>query len=370
VSIRLFVDAHVFDKGFEGTRTFIMGIYSEMANYGDVELFLAASDVGNLKRAFSGKNISFIRYKTSGSFLRLTYEIPAIIRKYKIDWAHFQYVSPWIHNCKFIVTTHDLLFREYPEEFPWYYRMIRNYLFKRSAKNADILTTVSEYSKQSIQKRFSIRDKQISVIRNGISSLFFQSEAKGFSKNYIKKKYGIERYLLYVSRIEPRKNHAFILQSFVDQKLNEQNYQLIFIGKQSVKAKKFDELFSSLDNSVKKSVFILSNVNDEDLFHFYNGAELFLYPSKAEGFGIPPLEAAALKTSVLCSDTSAMKDFNFLSHRFDPSDYNSFQSKLRNCLGEKRSEEELCKVSNLIKENYTWKKSAQQLYAIIKSEAL
>jgi glycosyltransferase involved in cell wall biosynthesis len=370
MSIRLFVDAHVFDQGFEGTRTFIKGICSELANYRDIELFLAASNVENLKNAFRGKNISFVRYKTPGSFLRLAYEIPVIIWKYKIDWAHFQYISPWIHNCKFIVTTHDVLFKEYPAEFSWYYRMIRNYLFKRSAKNTDILTTVSEYSKLSIQKHFGIGNKSISVIRNGISSVFFQSSDKRFSKNYIKKKFEIQNYLLYVSRIEPRKNHEFILQSFVDQKLYEQNYQLVFIGKQSVKAKKFAELFSSLEQSVRKSVFILSNVDDEDLFHFYNGAELFLYPSKAEGFGIPPLEAAALKTSVLCSDTSAMKDFNFFHQQFDPSDYESFQTKLKNCLSEERNEAELFKVSNIIKENYCWKKSAQQLYETIKSGGL
>ena len=369
MSIRLFVDAHVFDKGFEGTRTFIKGIYSEMANYNDVELFLAAQDVENLKKAFPEKNIRFIKYKTSG-FLRLMYEMPAIIRRYEIDYAHFQYVSPWIQNCKFIVTTHDLLFKEYPQEFPWHYRMMRSYLFKRSAVKANILTTVSEYSKESIHRQFGINAKKIAVIKNGINSVFFENADKEFSKNYIAKKYEICQYLLYVSRIEPRKNHAFILKAFIDQKLHEQNYKLVLIGKQSVKAKEFNELFSSAEEAVKKSLFILSGVDDEDLLHFYNGAELFLYPSKAEGFGIPPLEAAALKTDVLSSAATAMSDYDFFPQQFDPSDFDAFKLKLENCLNEKRSEAELHKVANIIKENYCWRTSAQQLYEVIKSDAL
>jgi glycosyltransferase involved in cell wall biosynthesis len=370
MSIRLFVDAHVFDKGFEGTRTFIKGIYSEMANYNDVELFLAAADVENLKRSFHGKNIVFIKYKTSGSFLRLAYEIPAMIRKYKIDYAHFQYVSPWIQNCKFIVTTHDLLFKEYPQVFPWHYRIMRSFLFKQSAVKADILTTVSEYSKQSIQKHFGIKGKEIVLIKNGVSPLFFEGIDKEVSQTYIAKKYGICQYLLYVSRIEPRKNHAFILKAFIDQKLHEQNYKLVFIGKQSVKAKEFNELLSSAEEAVKKSVFILWGLDDEELFHFYNGAKLFLYPSKAEGFGIPPLEAAALKTDVLSSAATAMSDYNFFPQQFDPSDFDAFKLKLENCLNEKRSEADLHKVASIIKRNYCWKTSAQQLYEVIKSNAI
>jgi glycosyltransferase involved in cell wall biosynthesis len=175
---------------------------------------------------------------------------------------------------------------------------------------------------------------------------------------------------LYVSRIEPRKNQAFLLKVFIGLKLYEQNYKLVFVGKRSVQTKEFDELLLSITESAKRSVFILSNVDDEDLFHFYNGAELFLYPSKAEGFGIPPLEAAALKTDVLCSGTSAMVDFHFFPKQFDPSDYNSFQLKLRDCLNEKRSDADLCKVSDIIKENYSWKRSAEQLYTIIKSNVI
>jgi glycosyltransferase involved in cell wall biosynthesis len=367
MSIRLFVDAHVFDKGYEGTRTFIKGIYSEMSDYKDVELFLAAHNVESLKKEFPQKNIRFIKYKTSASFLRLMYEIPAIIRKYRIDWAHFQYVSPWVHNCKFIVTTHDLLFRERPQEFPWHYRLMRSYLFKRSAVKADILTTVSEYSKRSIQKHFDIENKEILVIKNGISSAFLKSSDKEFSRNYISKNHRISQYLLYVSRLEPRKNQAFLLKAFMELKLYEQNYRLVFVGRRSIQTKEFDELLLSLTASARQSVFILSNVDDEELFHFYNGAELFLYPSKAEGFGIPPLEAAVLKTDVLCSGTSAMMDFHFFPQQFDPFDYNSFLLKLRNCLSKKRSEADLCTVSDTIKENYCWKRSAQQLYDIIKS---
>ena len=63
----------------------------------------------------------------------------------------------------------------------------------------------------------------------------------------------------------------------------------------------------------------------ESAFTFFKWSEFFIYPSKAEGFGIPPLEAAALATPVLCSQKTAMQDYDFFSpYLFDPENYNEF----------------------------------------------
>src|SRR6266496_2117905 len=122
-SIKLFVDAHVFDNGYQGTRTFIKGIYSILAQNNNVRLFLGAYDIDNLERNFSRGDISFIKYRSASSLFRLGYDIPSIIRRYKINYAHFQYICPVIKNCRFIVTTHDVIFNEYPDEFSKDYRI-------------------------------------------------------------------------------------------------------------------------------------------------------------------------------------------------------------------------------------------------------
>src|SRR5450432_1533873 len=153
--IRIFVDAHVFDGEFQGTRTFIKEIYTIFARKNDVQLYLGAHNIDNLKESFSeSENVHFVKYKSTSTLRRLLYETPAIIKKYDIQYAHFQYISPIQKDCKFIVTIHDLLFIEYPREFPFLYRWTRRLIFKISAVKADIVTTVSQYSKSSIQKHF------------------------------------------------------------------------------------------------------------------------------------------------------------------------------------------------------------------------
>src|SRR6185369_10843899 len=116
--IKLFVDAHVFDSEFQGTRTFIKGIYTALAGQPGLTIYMAAFDIDNLRKNFPDQNnIVFIKYKSASGFRRLISDIPAIIRKYDIQYAHFQYITPLFKNCRFITTTHDVIFNEYPAEF-------------------------------------------------------------------------------------------------------------------------------------------------------------------------------------------------------------------------------------------------------------
>src|SRR5215813_12680722 len=190
-AIKVFADAHVFDSGFQGTRTFIKGIYSALARNDDVKLFLGAHDVDYLQGNFPDGNISFIKYRTGSALFRLGYDIPGIIRRYKIQYAHFQYICPIIKNCRFIVTTHDVIFNEYPREFSKDYRMKKNLLYKMSAKKADILTTVSNYSKFSIKKYLDIDSERVEVVPNGVNEIFFQPYDKKLAQQRVTGKYGI-----------------------------------------------------------------------------------------------------------------------------------------------------------------------------------
>ena len=102
------------------------------------------------------------------------------------------------------------------------------------------------------------------------------------------------------------------------------------------------------------------------MLHWYNAASLFVFPSKAEGFGIPPLEAAALKTPVLCSGTTAMKDFDFFGESiFDPSDETGFKSKLEVMLNRPPNVDSLSAISREVADRYNWKIGAGVLFTAI-----
>jgi glycosyltransferase involved in cell wall biosynthesis len=368
--IKLFIDAHVFDGEFQGSRTFLKEIYSILSAKEDIHLYLGAYNTGNLRKYFpAAKNISFIKYRSTSGFIRLIYDIPSIIKRYGIHYAHFQYIVPVIKNCRFIVTTHDVLFNEYPKEFPFLYRLVKNFLFRTGAKKANILTTVSSYSKRSIQKYFGIKAEDIHIVPNGISNLFFTDYDKTKAKNYIKSKFGVEKFILFVSRLEPRKNHILLVQAFLDLKLYERGYNLVLLGHKSIKTPAFDVLMRNLPEASKPFIFMNSNTDDTDLLEFYRAAEVFVYPSMAEGFGIPPLEAAAVKIPVLCSNTSAMSDFVFFREdHFDPGNYSLFKKKLADVVNTPPDISKLENRGAIVRQNYSWERSAEALYRLIKTD--
>lgn len=365
--IRLFVDAHVFDEKFQGTRTFIKGIYSILAQQQGLTVYMGAFDIDNLKKDFpENDNIVFIKYKSRSGFSRLLYDIPLIIKRHKIGYAHFQYIIPIWKNCRYVTTIHDVIFNEYPGEFPLSYRLIKNFLFGSAARRSDIVTTVSGYSKAAIQKYLGIKPGKIHITHNGVSSKFFEPYDKKQAEDYIYNKYGIRKIILYVSRIEPRKNHISLLNAFLDLKLYSRGYHLALIGYESIKVPAFDKTVDNLPPEAKQFVFISSEIDDTDLLALYRASTVFVYPSKAEGFGIPPLEAAALKVPVICSNTTAMSDFTFFGgNHIDPSDHDLLKRRLSDTIDRPHDEAYLTGLAETIRQQYSWTASAENLYQAI-----
>ena len=362
-TVKIFVDAHVFDDEYQGTRTFIRGLYSVIAYENQFQLYFAAKNIENLKYELREicdfSNVHFLQLKSNNKFTRLLFEIPRLIKVNEIDFAHFQYIVPPIKNCKYIVTIHDLLFMDYKREFSLFYRLSKRFLFKYAALRSEFVTTVSNYSRDAIKKHFHI-NKPITVIPNGVSESYFKRVEKQISVQYIQEKYKMTHYLLYVSRFEPRKNHYCLLKSYLDLKLYEQDYHLVLLGHKSMGNPGFENLYNIQSDAIKQKIFIHDKITNEDLFHFYNGASLFVYPSIAEGFGIPPLEAGAVKTPVICSNTSAMNEFDFFEqNHIDPTNTELLKKRIKAYLEEsERSHEKLNRISYLIREKYNWSNSA------------
>lgn len=372
--IRIFADAHVFDGEYQGTRTFIREVYTILSKKKDIELYLGACDTANLRSFFPGSsNINFIQYNTKSGLSRLLLNIPALLRNLKIDFVHFQYIIPPVkyRKCKYIVTIHDVIFKEYPEEFSRYYRYSKKMLYQHAATNADIITTVSDYSKRSIEKHLGVLPGKTEVIPNGVNDIFFQPYNKPRSAEIITREFGIGKFILYVSRFEPRKNHTALLKAWLELQLYNKGYHLVLIGHRSLHVEEFDKLLETLPAEIRKFVFIDHKINDATLLELYRAAALFVYPSKAEGFGIPALEAAALKTPVICSNASAMKEFTFFGDmHIDCSDYDLLKKKITDALSHTPDRTFLQKISDTIRSRYSWEESAEKFYRLIQGRKI
>jgi glycosyltransferase involved in cell wall biosynthesis len=364
---KLFVDGRVFDNQYQGTRTYVQYIYQIIDSIGDFEIFLGSENPENTQTFYpKSKNINFIKYKPETSkFNRAFVEIPSIVSKYNIQAAHFQYVISPLKNCVKIATIHDILFKDFTEDFSFKYRLVKGFTFYISAKLCDLLITDSENSKRAISRHFKIGENEIHVVPLGIPAVYYKPYDKENAKNYILNKYAVKNYILYVSRIEPRKNQLELIKAYLDLKLYEDNRQLIFIGNNDIPVIQITELINSIPTEIRDNIHFFQNIPEDDLILFYQAADLFVYPSKSEGFGLPPLEAASIGIPTICSNTTSMEDFTFFGKNHIKPNFDNIKFAINEFYKTGINECELKKISDQVKHKYNWQAAGEMLNKLI-----
>lgn len=368
--MRLLVDCHCFDEGEnQGINTYIRELYKSLVPIApDIRFVFAARDTDRLKDIFgTHRNVEYLGLGNHSKYYRLAIEYPQLIRTNKIDAIHCQYTLPAIKNCKTIVTIHDILFEDYPSFFPLGYRISKHLLFKTSALRADLLLTVSDYSKKRISAKYNIKESDITVTHNGVSPDFFRLNREECAE-YVRNEYGISSYILYVSRFEPRKKQVSLLNAYKNLRLDKKGYELVFIGIKTISDPLFDGALQGCDDEMRRHIHIFENVPYQSLLKWYGGASLFVYPSEAEGFGIPPLEAAAAGVPVVCNNKTAMADFTFFGENLIPTDdVSMLESRMKTLLSEGRKSVSLADIGNEIASRYSWDKIALEFKKSLES---
>lgn len=357
--IKILVDAHTFDYSFQGSATFIKGLYNGLVEHDNVEITMCAQNLANLKENFPDSRFRFIKLESSSRFKRLVFEWPRIIKSGGFDFAHFQYIIPFFNRCKYVTSLHDLIFLEQKEYFPWSYRFIRRILFNYAAIRSKIVLTISNYSKQSIISKFHISERKVYMMPIGVINEAIEEDID------IKAKYGINKYILYISRFEPRKNQIGLLEVYKQLDLKSQGYELVFIGakKEAIELDAYLNVKKNIPNDLEDNVKFFENIPYRELQFFLREAECFVFPSFAEGFGIPPIEAAVNKCKVMCSNLTAMADFTFFKYHFDPNDNCSFKENLQKILSDDNYPFEF--IKDEAQKRYDWANIANEYLSIL-----
>ena len=358
--ISILVDAHCFDGAGQGIVSYIQGLYAELLKNPSLDITFVCSKPETVYKAF-GEHAKLVQIPQSNFLYRLCFFFPKLLRSGAYQYAHFQYILPFVlsRKVKYITTIHDIIPIDFPKLYSVLYRLKVSVLFQRAAQKSDIICTVSEYSKKRIAARFNIDERKIVVTPNAVKTVF-----DGEQKNRVQP---IARpYFLYVSRIEERKNHLLLLKAFAHTAFFK-DFDVVFIGKNSSKNKSLFRFFHALSRDVQERVHFVSDISDEDLISYYQNASLFVYPSIAEGFGIPPLEAAVMGCKVVCSNSTAMSDFSFFApYLFSPDSESELIEKIKMALSDETYPYE--KIRWQISERYSWEKSASQLWNRIQVE--
>jgi len=236
--------------------------------------------------------------------------LPLHLYREKIDILHsIHYTSPLLAPCKRVITFHDMIFYLFPEKHTNVKRAFFHSVIPLSIKKATRLIAISENTKSDIQEIFDISLSKIDVIYVTIDSIYHTLRDID-AISHIKKKYEIQdKFILYVGTLEPRKNIPRLIQAYRKLILeNKIKHQLVIVGKKGWSYQEIFNMVERLDSNVRKKVIFTGYVPEEELPLLYNAADLFVYPSLYEGFGIPPLEAMACGVPVIVSNVSSLPE--------------------------------------------------------------
>ena len=237
--------------------------------------------------------------------------LPQEIIRAKVNFMHFPHWNvPVFSKTPFLVTVHDLILLEDPMSA----RATTRNAFVHGIKYAGFrlvlesaihrsrhIIAVSEHTRQSVLRHFRVSPQKISVIHNGVVK---PSEGRGVSLRNLGV---VEPYILAVGNRYPHKNLEILLEAFVPVWNKHSSVSLVLAGRHDVFTERLMRLALKL-GLPEHAVRFVSSPSDDELGALYRHASLLAFPSKIEGFGIPPLEAMHVGTPVMSSNASCLPE--------------------------------------------------------------
>lgn len=369
--MRILIDLTALADNFTGIERYAACISHEMIMQSDKEkyILLFKEQIHPLfEKACQKDNVETIILKRCHKLIFNQICLPWAIHRCKADWYLFlAFPVPVLTFKKNMISTiHDICCWDCPETMnglsKWYFRLSHRVAMKKCR----YIITISEFSKKRIVDRLGYPEDRILLIYCGIGNEFYKGQWEVQEIKDIIKKYSLpERYILSLSTLEPRKNLSLLIAAYSNLVLEtEMRMPLVLAGR---KGWKTDTLLEDVPSAVREQIIFTGFIEDEDLPYVYHNAEFFVFPSKYEGFGIPPLEAMACGIPVLSSDAASMPEvLGGACVYFSSEDIDACKQQLQymlNISGEDRQ--------NMIGQGYkqtecfSWKKEAVKLLRCI-----
>ena len=311
------------------------------------------------------QNIKCVYIWANNNLLSNLIVIPFYSWKEKIDVLISNNFSPISGKYKRITLILDVIFKSHPEYFTLKERIYFAFI-KPLALLADHICTISFSEKNRMLKYgFSSDENKITVIHLGIESKFKLKNKHDLSYlDFVKEKYKLpDKYLLYVGRLNQRKNLNNLLKAYSILKKELCSIPLVLGGTPDWKM--FDIKRYAADLQIDKDIIFTGFVSDKDLPGLYALASIFCYVSYEEGFGLPPLESMASGVPVVVSNTSSLPEVcgeaGVYCNPFDPND---IANKIKMLLEDKDLFESKKKLGLEQAIKFDWKDSAENLLKI------
>ncbi len=314
--------------------------------------------------------------------LRDLWALSRQVMKYDLDIFFFPAVYsyfPLLNRAKKIVTLHDVIADHHPDKvFPSKKLMLlwkaKQYL---AIQQADLILTVSEYSKKQISQYHKMPESRVQVIPEGPSQVFSalprnQGMLQALRRYHLKSD---GRFLLYVGGISPHKNLKALIAAYhrLTKESGFSDVKLVLVG--DYEKDSFYSDYPSLKSYVEDlfldgRVIFTGFIEDSELAYLYNAASALVFPSLEEGFGLPAVEAMTCGTPVVSSDRGSLPEIVGNAGRFfDPHNPEMMFKVIKEVISDDNLSDQMKQRGFAQSKKFTWETAAKKLISVFKDLA-
>lgn len=368
--MRIGIDGRYIEDHFPGIGRYTYNLTNripEVAPEGDFvvshnpRLLNTRYDVEGLARH---PNLKLVPVDVPTLSLKEQYRLRSLAKRLSLDLLHSPYyIKPYWLSCPSVVTIYDLIPMIYPQHLPyrwtaWIFRAAASLAVRRASH----VIAISESTKADLVHLFGTSPEKITVTYLAADERFHPLERKDCER--VLQRYGLPRgYILYLGINKPHKNLVFLLEVFSEL---DTEVKLVLAGKEDPRYPEARQEAERLN--LGESVVFLGEVADNDLPMLYNGAELFVFPSLHEGFGLPVLEAIACGTPVVCSNTSSLPEIVAdAALTLDPLDREAWVAALMEVLEKEALRAEMREKGLKRAAAFSWEETARRTWEVYQS---
>lgn len=277
-----------------------------------------------------------------------------------LDLVHqMAFVAPLVMPRPFVVTVYDLTFFRYPERLGRLRRLYLQTFTRLSCQRARRIMAISQSTANDLTELLGIPPEKIDLAIPGVEPRF-RPLPRAEVQAWRQQKGLPENFLLFVGTLEPRKNLPTLLQAYarLPQSMRD-SHHLVIAG---AKGWMVDDIFRTIEeNALSSQVHLPGFVSDGELPMYYNAAEVFVYPSVSEGWGLPVTEAMACGKPVIISNVSSLPEAaGPLGLHLPPDDVSAWTEALADCIADGEWRAEQGELARQRARQFTWAKTAQQ----------
>ncbi|WP_298819432.1 glycosyltransferase family 4 protein [Chloroflexus sp.] len=308
--LRIGFDARYATDHFPGIGRYITSLLPALSDLCRSHRLFVLVNAGQSLPSLANDAVEYVPVRSGPFALGQQFEVPLLARRWRLDLLHSPYiVKPYLLPCHSVVTIYDVLPLRYPQTLSPRGRRFYRWSLRLAVQSAQRLITISTVSRDDLAFHLRIPREHIAVTPLAAAPTFAPQPIDEITD--VRLRYGLpRRYVLYVGSNKPHKNIDRLIRAW------ERVIPALparYADTMLVIAGKFDPQYPlpaaiAAERGLSARVKVLSNVADADLPALYSGALLFVFPSSYEGFGLPPLEAMACGTPVVCAYAGSLPE--------------------------------------------------------------